>query len=152
FRRFDPRQARVVLVERGARILEQYPPDLSASAQRALERIGVEVWTGQGATDVQPDRVITGDQTISAYTTLWAAGVSSSSLGRQLGVEVDRSGRVPVEPDLSVPGHPEAFVVGDLAALRDPNGKWLPGIAPVAIQQGEAAADNILRTTRGQPR
>jgi NADH:quinone reductase (non-electrogenic) len=152
FRRFDPRQARVVLLERADRILEQYPKDLSASAQRALEHIGVEVRTGTGATDIQPDRVVIGDEVIPTYTTLWAAGVASSPLGRQLGLEVDRSGRVPVQPDLSLAEHPEVFVAGDLALLRQPNGKILPGVAPVAIQQGEAAADNIWRSISGQPR
>jgi NADH dehydrogenase len=152
FRRFDPRQARVILLERGERILEQYPKDLSASAQRALEHIGVEVRTGTGVTDVKADHVLVGDETIPTCTTLWAAGVASSPLGRQLGLDVDRSGRVPVQPDLSVPGHPEIFVVGDLAAFRQPNGQLLPGVAPVAIQEGEAAAANIARSLSGQPR
>ncbi len=92
-----------------------------------------------------------GDLSIATHTTLWAAGVAASPLGRQVGAEVDRSGRVPVRPDLSVAGHPEIFVVGDLAALKDAHGKMLPGIAPVAIQQGEAAAANIGRLVRGQP-
>jgi NADH dehydrogenase len=152
FRRFDPRQARVILLERGERVLEQYPKDLSASAQRALEDIGVEVRTGQGVTDLQADHVMVGDEAIPTCTTLWAAGVASSPLGRQLGLDVDRSGRVPVQPDLSVPGHPEIFVVGDLAAFRQPNGQLLPGVAPVAIQEGEAAAANIARSLKGQPR
>jgi NADH:quinone reductase (non-electrogenic) len=152
FRHFDPRQARVILLERGDRILEAYPPDLSASARRALERIGVEVRTGESATDIQPDHVLIGDKKLPTYTVLWAAGVAASPLGRQLGVEVDRSGRVPVLPDLSVAGHPEIFVAGDLALLRQPNGKPLPGLAPVAIQQGESAADNILRSLNGQSR
>jgi NADH dehydrogenase len=150
FRRIDPRQARVILLERGERVLETYPKNLSAKAQQALERLGVEVHVGKGATDVKPDHVVTGDETIPTYTTLWAAGVAASSLGRELGVEVDRSGRVPVKFDLSIPGHPEVFVLGDLALLRQPNGKLFPGIAPVAIQQGEAAADNIWRCTQGQ--
>jgi NADH dehydrogenase len=152
FRRIDPHQTRVVLIERGQRVLEQYPPDLSASAERALEKLGVEVQTGRSATDLQPDHVRLGDEVIPTYTTLWAAGVAASPLGRQLGVEVDRSGRVPVLPDLSVPGHPEVFVVGDLAAFKQRDGKMLPGIAPVAIQQGEAAAANIVRSVRGEPR
>jgi NADH:quinone reductase (non-electrogenic) len=152
FRHFDPRQARVILLERGERVLEQYPKGLSAAAQRALEHIGVEVRTHTGATDVQPDHVVVGDQTIPAHTTLWAAGVESSRLGRQLGLDVDRSGRVSVRPDLSIPGHPEVFVIGDLAAFRQPNGKLLPGIAPVAIQQGESAADNIWRSIGGERR
>jgi NADH:quinone reductase (non-electrogenic) len=152
FRRFDPRQARVIVVERGERVLEAYPRDLSTKAQRALERLGVDVWTGQSVTDIQSDHVVVGDQSIPAFTTLWAAGVASSSLGRQLGIDVDRSGRVPVQPDLSVPGHPEVFVAGDLVAFRQPNQKPLPGIAPVAIQQGEAAASNVWRSVIGEPR
>jgi NADH:quinone reductase (non-electrogenic) len=152
FRRFDPRQARVILLERADRILEQYPPDLSRSAERALARLGVEVHTGKGATEVTREYVRSGDEVIATHTALWAAGVQSSPLGRQLGVPVDRSGRVPVQPDLSIPGHPEVLVIGDLAALRGSNGKMLPGIAPVAIQQGNAAADNIWRSVQGQPR
>jgi NADH dehydrogenase len=152
FRNFDPRQARIVLLERGERVLEAYPPDLSASAQRALERLGVEVQTGKGATDLKPDHVMVGDQKIPTYTTLWAAGVAASPLGRQLTSECDRIGRVPVQPDLSVPGHPEVLVVGDLALFREQSGEVLPGIAPVAIQQGLAAADNIWRSIVGEPR
>jgi NADH dehydrogenase len=152
FRHFDPREARVILLERGDRILEQYPNDLSAAAQGALEHIGVEVHTATGATDVQPDHVTLGEQQIPTFTTLWAAGVASSPLGRQLGHDVDRSGRVSVQPDLSIPGHSEVFVIGDLAALRQPNGKMLPGTAPVAIQQGEATADNIWRSIVGEQR
>jgi NADH dehydrogenase len=152
FRHFDPRQSRIILLERGNRILEAYPPDLSASAQRSLEHIGVEVRTGEGATDIQPDYVLIGDKKLPTYTVLWAAGVAASPLGRQLGVEVDRSGRVPVLPDLSVAGHPEVFVAGDLALLRQPNGKTLPGLAPVAIQQGESVGANIVRSLNGQER
>jgi NADH dehydrogenase len=152
FRTFDPRSARVILLERGERVLDAYPNDLSARAQRALERLGVEVRTCEGVTDIQPDHVMAGEEKIPACTTLWAAGVAASPLGRQLGLEVDRSGRVPVRADLSVPGHPEVFVIGDLASFRQPNGKMLPGIAPVAIQQGEAVAHNVWRSVRGEPR
>ncbi len=152
FRHFDPRQARVIVVERGGRVLESYPKDLSQKAQRVLENLGVEVRTGQSVTDIQADHVLVGGDKIPAYTTLWAAGVASSPLGRQLGLEVDRTGRVPVQPDLSAPGHPEIFVAGDLAAFRQPNGALLPGLAPVAIQQGEAVARNIWRSINAQPR
>jgi len=151
FRRFDPRQTRVVLLESGERVLAQYPADLSASARRALEHLGVEVRSDSIATEISADRVCVGDEIILTHTTLWAAGVAASPLGRQLGVEVDRSGRVPVQPDLSVAGHPEIFVVGDLAAFKKPDGKMLAGIAPVGIQQGQAAAANIGRALRGQP-
>jgi NADH dehydrogenase len=152
FRRFDPRQSRVILLERSDRVLEQYPPDLSRSAEQALERLGVDVRTGKGATDVTAESVRSGDEVIPTHTTLWAAGVQASPLGRQLGVEVDRSGRVPVQPDLSVPGHPEVLVIGDLASVRGSHGKMLPGIAPVAIQEGNAAADTIWRSVQGKPR
>lgn len=153
FRTFDPRQARVILLERGDRILEAYPPDLSAKAVRALEHIGVEVQTSKGATDVKFDRVILGDgESIPAYTTLWAAGVLASPLGRQLSTGCDRSGRVPVEADLSLPGRPEVFVIGDLALAKRKNGNLLPGNAPVAIQEGESVADNIWRSVNGRKR
>src|ERR1700694_4684133 len=152
FRRFDPRQARVVLLESGERILAQFPVDLSASARRALEHLGVEVRTGALASEITADHVRIGDEDIATHTTLWAAGVAASPLGRQLGIEADRSGRVVVQPDLSVAGHPEIFVVGDLAVFRTPRGKTLPGIAPVAIQQGQSAAANIWRSIRGQAR
>jgi len=152
FRRFDPRQARVVLLESGERVLAQFPADLSASARRALEHLGVEVRVGALASEITADHVRIGDEVIPTHTTLWAAGVAASPLGRQLGVETDRSGRVVVQPDLSVAGHPEIFVVGDLAVFRTPHGKLLPGIAPVAIQQGQSAAANIWRSIRGQAR
>jgi NADH:quinone reductase (non-electrogenic) len=152
FRHFDPRQAQVILLEGGDRVLAQYPADLSRSAQRALERLGVEVRTGAAASNLTADYVQVGDERIPTHTTLWAAGVAASPLGRALGVEVDRSGRVPVSPDLSVAGHPEVFVIGDLASLADRHGKPLPGVAPVAMQQGTAAAANIWRSIRGQPR
>jgi NADH dehydrogenase len=151
FRTFDPRQARIILLEGGSRVLGTYPPDLSDKAERALAALGVDVRTNAIATNVTADYVQVGDTLIPAHTTLWAAGVAASPLGRQLGVDVDRIGRVPVEPDLTVAGHPEISVIGDLAALVDRHGKPLPGIAPVAIQQGEAAADNIWRRTQGQP-
>jgi NADH dehydrogenase len=152
FRTFDPRQARVILIERGKRVLEQYPADLSHKAQQVLENLGVEVRTNTAATEVAADHVTLGESVIPTHTALWAAGVAASPLGRQLGLEVDRSGRVPVQADLSVVGHPEVFVVGDLAAFKQSNGKMLPGTAPVAIQQGQAAAANIWRSVAGRPR
>jgi NADH:ubiquinone reductase (H+-translocating) len=152
FRTFDPAQARIVLVESGPRVLGTYPPDLSARAQRSLEKLGVEVLTGVLATDLTDERVRIGEQVLESHTILWAAGVAASSLGSQLGVEVDRSGRVPVEPDLTAPGHPNVFVVGDLAAIHQPDGSPLPGIAPVAIQAGQTAAANIWRSIQGKPR
>ncbi|HEV7666750.1 MAG TPA: NAD(P)/FAD-dependent oxidoreductase, partial [Chloroflexota bacterium] len=151
FRRIDPRRARIVLLEGGDRILAQYPPDLSANAVRALSKLGVEVRTNSVASQVAADHVTVGGEQIATRTTLWAAGVEASSLGRQVGVEVDRAGRVPVRPDLRVAAHPEIFVLGDLATLKQRNGKPLPGIAPVAIQQGQAAAANIGHLIRGEP-
>jgi NADH dehydrogenase len=152
FRNFDPREARVILLEGGPRVLGTYGEDLSRRAQRSLEKLGVEVRTNAIATDVTPTNVCIGDETIAAYTTLWAAGVAASPLGRQLGVEVDRSGRVPVQPDLTVAGHPEIYVVGDLAAFKKSDGSMLPGIAPVAIQAGTHAARNIVRDLERRPR
>ncbi len=152
FRTFDPRDTRVILIEGGDRVLGTYPPDLSARAQRSLERLGVEVRTNCIATEITPEHVKVGDNVIPTHTALWAAGVAASPLGRQLGVAVDRSGRVPVEPDLTVSGHPQVYVLGDLAAYKLSDGSYLPGIAPVAIQQGRHAAKNIWRDIQGQPR
>jgi NADH:ubiquinone reductase (H+-translocating) len=150
FRTFDPRQAHVILIEGGPRVLGTYPADLSASAERALARLGVDVRTNSIATEVTDDHVSIGKAVISTHTTLWAAGVAASPLGRKLGVEVDRAGRVSVQPDLTVPGLPNVYVIGDMAVLNDSKTGLLPGIAPVAIQEGEAAAANILRSVHGQ--
>lgn len=155
FRAIDPARARVVLIEGGPRILPPYPPSLSRSARATLERLGVEVRTDRVATLVTDSAVYLGDEVIPTRTTLWAAGVAASPLGKQLGVDVDRAGRVPVEPDLSVAGHPDIFVIGDMALFtHDPSspGKPLPGVAPVAMQQGEAAAHNVARAVAGAPR
>ncbi len=135
FRDIDPESARVILVEGGPAVLPAYPADLSAFARRALERLGVAVWTGSIVTNVTPGEVHVGNEVIQAGTILWAAGVSASSLGKSLGVPMDRAGRVLVNDDLTIPGHPEVFVVGDLAALKGKDGSWLPGVAQVAIQQ-----------------
>lgn len=145
FRAIDPESARVILIEGGPSLLAAYPEDLSAFARSALERLGVAVWTGSVVTKVEDGRVRVGEETIEAGTILWAAGVSASSLGGSLGVPLDRAGRVLVNDDLSVPGHPDVFVVGDLAALKDRGGQWLPGVAQVAIQQAAHAAGNIAR-------
>jgi len=112
----------------------------------------VKVETSAMVTKVEAGAVYVGETRIPAAVTLWAAGVAASPLGRKLGVPVDRAGRVLVNPDLSIPGHPEVFVVGDLAALKDKNGKWLPGLAPVAMQEGKAVAQNIARDLRHQSR
>jgi NADH:quinone reductase (non-electrogenic) len=151
FRVIDPTKARIVLVEGGARVLGSFPESLSRRAQDALQRIGVEVRTGVIVTRVTADAVWLGGEQIRARTVLWAAGVAAAPLARTLGVALDRSGRVHVESDLSIPGHPEAFVIGDMSVCRGPSGSPLPGLAPVAIQQGRRAADNALRRLGGQP-
>ena len=151
FRLIDPSRARIVLVEGAPRILTAFPESLSRAAQDALQRIGVEVRTGVTVTRVTTDAVWLGGEQIRARTVLWAAGVAAAPLARTLGTPLDRSGRVLVEPDLSVPGHPEAFAIGDVCAFLHQTGAPLPGVAPVAIQQGRAAADNALRRVGGQP-
>ena len=151
FRRIDPASARVVLVEAADRVLPPYPPDLSAKAQRQLERLGVEVRVGAAVTGVERDAVHLGAERIDARTIVWAAGVAASPLGRALSPQVDRAGRVPVEPDLTLPGHPEVSIVGDLVALQQ-DGRPVPGVAPAAMQMGRHAAQNVLRTLRGEAR
>jgi NADH dehydrogenase len=145
FRRIDPHSARVVLVEAADRILTAYPPDLSKKAQLQLERLGVTTWVGRKVTDVDAEGVSLGSERISAHTVTWAAGVAASPLARSLDVPLDRAGRVKVEPDLSVPGHPEIFVIGDLASLEG-----VPGIAPAAKQMGRLTAQNIRRLMQGK--
>ena len=152
FRTIDPRKTRIVLLEGGPRILPAYPEDLSRSAQEQLKRLGVEVHTSAMVTNVTPGTVHMGETQLPAAVILWAAGVAASPLGKKLGAPVDRAGRVAVNPDLSLPGHPEVFVIGDLATLKDENGKPLPGIAPVAMQEGKATAHNIGAEMRGEPR
>jgi NADH dehydrogenase len=151
FRAIDPSKARVVLVEGMARVLPAYPEDLSRSALQQLQQLGVEVRTSTRVTGVEPGRVLFGETVLPAAVTLWAAGVAASPLGRMLG-PTDKAGRVLVDPDLSVPGHPEVFVIGDLASLAGKDGKPLPGLAPVAMQQGRAVAGNIGRALRGMAR
>jgi len=147
FRRFDPHKSRIVLVEGADRVLLPYPPDLSEKALVQLERLGVTVWLGKRVTGVDAEGVTMGPERIAAKTVIWAAGVTSSPLGRSLGVALDRAGRVPVEPDLSIPGHPEIFVIGDLAAVPG-----VPGIAPAAKQMGRLAGLNILQSLHGKER
>jgi len=150
FRHIDPKSARVVLVEAGPRVLPAYPPDLSESARRQLEALGVHVWTGAAVTGVDAEGVQMGADRLAARTVVWAAGVEASPLARSLGVQLDRAGRVQVEPDLSVPGRPDIFVIGDLAAVES-DGRAVPGVAPAAIQMGRHAAANVLRRLRGEP-
>ena len=146
FRRINPSSARVILVEGKERVLPTYPADLSAKAEEQLKRLGVEVITDAVVTSLDDKEVCIGDKTIPARTVLWAAGVQASPLAQSLGVALDRAGRVVVEPHLTIPGHPEVFVIGDLAAVPD-----VPGVAPAAIQEGIHAAHNVERAIEGQP-
>ena len=152
FRAIDPARTRVLLLEGGPRVLPAYSDDLSRSAERQLRRLGVEVRTSAQVTSVEPGAVVVGGERIDATVTLWAAGVQASPLGRKLGAPLDRAGRVLVQPDLSVTGHPEVFVIGDLSALKDEAANWLPGVAPVAMQQGRAVARAIVADLKGKPR
>ena len=148
----DPKTTRIILLEGGPRLLPSYPEDLSRSAEEQLRHLGVEVHTSTMVTGVEPGAVRMGQTRLPATVTLWAAGVAASALGKKLGAPVDRAGRVLVHPDLSIPGHPEVFVIGDLASLQDEHGKMLPGVAPVAMQEGVATADNIARDLQGESR
>jgi NADH dehydrogenase len=150
FRNFDPASARVVLIDAAPRVLATFSEHLSQLAHATLERRGVEILLQKRVTGIDAAGVSMGDLRVEARTVLWAAGVASSPLGAQLGVPLDRAGRVLVEPDLSVPGHPELFVVGDLCAFRQ-DGEWLPGIAQPAMQEGGHAAKNALRVLAGEP-
>jgi NADH dehydrogenase len=151
FDTIEPASARIVLIEAGSTILPAFPPSLRDSARRALRRLGVEVWEEARVVDVGPESVQVGADRLTAYTVLWAAGVAGSSLGATLGVPLDRLGRVVVQPDLSIPGHPEVFVAGDLANFAHQTGEPLPGVAQVAKQQGVHAAANIRAAIAGRP-
>ncbi len=159
FRSIQPARARILLLEGADRVLGAYVPSLSRKAAAALGRLGVTVQTGAVVTDVKADQVTfrRGDktETVAARTVLWAAGVDASPLGKQLaaatGAETDRAGRVTVLPDMSLPGRPEVFVIGDLANYPYQTGKPLPGVAQVAMQQGRYVADSIARRLRGEP-
>lgn len=152
FRAIDPAGASITLLEAGPRVLPAFPEDLSRSAEQQLRAMGVEVRTSSPVTSVEPGIVRIGEAALPATVTLWAAGVVASPLGSLLGGQVDRFGRVPVNPDLTLPGHPEVYVIGDLAVLHDKDGGVLPGLGAVAVQEGDAAARNISRDLRGQPR
>ncbi|MGA2369592.1 MAG: NAD(P)/FAD-dependent oxidoreductase [Candidatus Korobacteraceae bacterium] len=152
FRNIDPAKTRVLLLEAGPSVLSTYPEDLRASAVKQLEHLGVEVRTNSAVSDVRSGQVWIGNEIVPAEVVLWAAGVSASPLGVALGASVDRAGRVFVEPDLSIPGHREVFVIGDLATLKDEHGKLLPGVAPVAMQQGKFVARQIAADLGGNSR
>ncbi|HET8579463.1 MAG TPA: NAD(P)/FAD-dependent oxidoreductase [Nitrospiraceae bacterium] len=151
FRSIRPQEAHIILVEAGTRILPFMPESLSLKAEAALKRLGVEVVKNSPVTSVYQGMIMAGSQTIHASTVLWAAGVAPSPLARSLAVPLDDVGRVQVNPDLSIPGHPEVFVIGDLAAFVDETGKLLPGLAAVAVQEGKHAAHNILRMCNRLP-
>ncbi|HEU0092275.1 MAG TPA: NAD(P)/FAD-dependent oxidoreductase [Vicinamibacteria bacterium] len=150
FRRIDPARARIILVEGTDRVLPPYPADLSEKAQRQLERLGVVVLISKMVTGVDATGVWLGEERIAARTLVWAAGVAAAPIGRSLGLPVDRAGRVKVGTDLTVPGHKEVFVTGDLA-LVEQDGRPVPGVAPAANQMGRHAALNIIRALEGQP-
>jgi NADH dehydrogenase len=151
FRHFDPSSARIILLEAGPSILSTFPELLREAAVHDLQRLGVEVRTGRAVTGVSNGRVEVGGDSIAAATVLWAAGVAASPVGATLGVPTDRAGRVLVQPDLTIPGHRDLFVIGDLASVTGPDGRPLPGVAQVAIQTGRHAAANIRRALAGQP-
>ena len=151
FREIDTTTAQIILLEAGPRVLPTYPEDLSQKALEQLTKLGVDVRTGALVTKVEDAAVCVGDVTIPAENVFWAAGVAASPLGASLGVPVDRAGRVLVEPDCSVPGHPEIFVIGDLMHLEQ-DGKLLPGVAQTAMQSGTHTARNIIRDLRNQSR
>jgi len=148
FRSIDPARTHILLIEGGPRLLPTYAEDLSRSAEEQLRGLGVEVRTSAMVTQVEAGAVQLGATRLPATVVLWAAGVAASPLGKKLGAAVDRAGKVPVNPDLSLPAHPEVFVIGDLAAAKDEQGKLLPGVAPVAIQQGKFVAKLIREEMR----
>ena len=152
FRNIDPALARVILIEAGPRILPSFPEALARRAMRDLEALGVQVWTASPVTRIDASGVEVGRERIETATTLWAAGVEASPLGKALGLATDRLGRIPVGPDLALPDHPEVFVLGDQAHALGANGAPLPGLAPVAMQQGRFAARAIRNELRSRPR
>jgi NADH dehydrogenase len=152
FRQIDPSLSHVVLIEAGPTILATFPADLRDKARASLAKLQVQVLENTRVTGIDARGLSFGSKRIEAATIIWAAGVAASPLGQSLGVPLNRTGQVPVQPDLSLAGHPEIFVIGDLAILNGPDGKPLPGVAPVAQQQAAHAARNIVRTIEGQPR
>lgn len=151
FRRIHPEGARVILVEGKDRVLPTYPPDLSEKARQQLADLGVEVITNAIVTGVNDREVKIGDRTIATRTVLWGAGVQASPLAKTLNVPLDRAGRVLVTPELTIPGHDDVFVIGDLAAAQQQDGTLVPGVAPAAIQAGQHTARNLERAIAGQP-
>ena len=151
FRRINSGSARVVLIEGKDRVLPTYPPELSERARQQLASLHVEVMTGANVSDLDAESVSIGEKTIPSRTVLWGAGVQGSPLAASLGVPLDKAGRVLVEPDLTIPGHRDVFVLGDLAAAKQTDGSFVPGVAPAAIQAGQHAAENLRRAVENQP-
>jgi NADH:ubiquinone reductase (H+-translocating) len=150
FRTINPRSAEILLLEGGPRILPGFAPDLSRSAERQLTELGVKVRTNAQVTNIDEKGVYLGGETIKAATVIWSAGVRATALTRSLGVELDRAGRVSVGPDLTIPGHPNAFAIGDMTIFHQ-DGKPLPGVSPVAMQMGRLVARNIQNSIAGRP-
>jgi NADH dehydrogenase len=152
FKAINPRSTRIILIEMAGRILSSFAEDLSASAVRQLNELGVQVRTGARVTAIDEHGVHLGDEVIQATIIIWAAGVRATPITQRLGVPVDRASRFIVEPDCSMPGHPDAFAIGDAAVYLHQGGKPLPGVSPVAIQQGRFVARNIVRAAAGRVR
>lgn len=152
YRSIDTTKARVMLFEAANKVLGTYPEELSARARRQLEELGVEVHTGKPVTDIQPGRLKVGEEWVPVRVALWASGVAASTLGRLLSSEIDRSGRVQIQPDLSLRERPEAFVIGDMASLKDARGQVVPGLGSAAVQMGAFAARNVLADLHGRAR
>ncbi|MEP7214370.1 MAG: NAD(P)/FAD-dependent oxidoreductase [Acidobacteriota bacterium] len=152
FKAIDTTKARVLLFEGSDRVLGTFPKDLSESAKCQLEDLGVEVHLNSFVTDIESGRVKVGDNWIDCDVVLWATGVAASPLGKALNTEIDKAGRVFVEPDLTVPGCEKVFVIGDMASIKQENGQPVPGVSPAAMQMGKSAASNILRDIKGEPR
>jgi len=150
FRNIDTRKARVVLIEAGPRVLAGFADELSAYAQASLAKIGVEVVLGQAVTDCNGEGVVYGGKTLEAKTIIWAAGVRASPAAEWLGAPADRAGRLQVQPDLTVPGHPEIFAIGDTVTIAAWNGEPVPGIAPAAKQEGRYVAETIKARLAGR--
>lgn len=152
FRAIDTTKSVIRLFEGSPRVMNAFSAESSRRAEQQLRELGVEVHTNTMVTAVEPGRILAGGQWVPADVTIWATGVAASPLGRFLTASPDRAGRVPIEPDLSVPGHPKVFVIGDMALLNGPGARPLPGLGAVAMQQGAAAAENILRDLHREPR
>lgn len=152
FRNIDPSQARIILIEAGPRLLQMFPEKLASRAMRDLEALGVQAWTSSLVTRIDANGVEVSGDRIHAATVLWAAGVQASKIGNQVGFERDRQGRILVQPDLSVASHPEVFAAGDLCSLMGKDNRPLPGIAPVAMQQGRHFAKVVQSDLNKQPR